>query len=667
MTWNRKSEVPITGNTSFGGPITFASLFQHTLTMAASAFNADDLGPPGHASQSNPDASQCPIKLVDLTTTISKKKFMKYAHRLSPDTLELLELSIRHPKYSEIGTVTAVLIHRGRCYSDGMFLEVMDADGELFTIASTLFDKYGQVRSWLVDDEYHKGSGVWGRELNAGRLVFVFCVSVKEPYRTQGVGSWALQQLYASEHIEKTDQLICWPSPIPRPPSEQWVPVFDGIVHFFRKAGYRRIGGTSFFAFSQDPDHPSRKTHIVDDFDPDERFMDCDELFVRRALQDAIHDDTSEKIVQVIRDAHADDPKCIHQPDSRGFRPLFVAVKSNNLHAVRTLLALGISEEDFNSRENGDHITPLEALHGGMRSNREFQEIFAHQLWRGHSDTDLLMEAALKRAMGHPMPATDAEWVVKKKWGCTCDKCFGGWLSPRVLRRIADEADMGYDTAWDTPDMMQMVPRVPLSAELIECVPILCYIPKELWREVYKTFILGYAGVLRAIALLLRRAVPVLPTEATVRAELQSGQIDFEYVRAAAFYFQKGGRVEYALDAVLDSAKNAFHLEGTIMDMYSNDEHYLKLPSCDNDREFEIVRKLMGLDPQRVWGPYSLSAPRTYSDMDSEDEEEAMMMFGEGDTDEDSEDDGDEDGDDGEEDPDSYEGDSDDEDMGMEE
>ncbi|KAJ7721720.1 hypothetical protein DFH07DRAFT_760315 [Mycena maculata] len=495
----------------------------------------------------------------------------------------------------------------------------MDVDGELFTIASTLFDKYGEIRPWLVDDEYHKGSGVWGRELNEGRLVFVISVSVKALYRKQGVGSWALQQLYASEHIEKTDQLICWPSPIPpHPPRDQWASVFDGIVEFFRKAGYRRIGSTSFFAYSQDPKHPSRMNHYLDDFDPDRKFTNSTEPFVRRTLHDAIHEDNSQSIVQFIRDAHAADSTCIRQPDSTGFCPIFVAVKSDNLYAVRTLISLGLSEEDLSSRENGDHLTALEALNADMRSGREFQEIFTRQLWAGYSDTKLLLEAALKRAMGHPMPATDAEWVAKKKWGCTCGKCLDGWLSPRTLRRLIDEADMAYDTAWETVDMEQMVPRKPLSAQSIEFNPILGHIPKRLWTEMYKTFILGYGGVMKAIAQLLGR--DVLPTEATVRTELQDGQIDYEYVRAAQFYFQKGGRVEYALDAVTDNAKCSFlDLEGTDMDIYADNEEYLKTPTCDNDREFDIVRKKIGLDPMRVWGPYSMSPQQTHWNMDDSD------------------------------------------------
>ncbi|KAJ7914865.1 hypothetical protein B0H13DRAFT_2001419 [Mycena leptocephala] len=452
----------------------------------------------------------------------------------------------------------------------------MDVDGELFTIASTLFDKYGEVRLWLLDNEYHKGSGVWGRELNEGRLIFVFCVSVDPPYRRQGVASWALQQLYASEYIDKKDKMLCWPSPIPRPPTDQWVTAFDGIVDFFRKAGYRRVGATSFFAYSQDPNHPSRKTDRLHDFDPDDTFSN-------KGPHPRLHYKTPSSMINM----HAKDPSSIHLPDPNGFRPVFVAVKSKNLHALRTLVSLGLSDDDFNSRDNGDHITPLEACNDDMRCSREFSEILSDG-WQGHSDISLRIKATLKRAMGHPMLGTDDD----------CDKCHGGWLSARTLMRL----------------------------------------------KVFKTFILGYGCIMKVIAQLL--SCFILPTEPVIRAELQNGQIDYFEVQAANFYFRKGGRVEYALAAIVDGAEASFvDLQGAA--------RLLSTPSCVNDREFGIVRKNLGLDPQQTWGPYSIMPQPTTWTTDSDDSEEG----------EDDEEEGDDDGDDGQDEDDEGRDDDDDQDQ----
>ncbi|KAJ6577319.1 hypothetical protein B0H19DRAFT_1119156 [Mycena capillaripes] len=541
-----------------------------------------------------------PINLADLDMTISIKKFMKYEHRMSPDTLQLLTLSVRHPTRGEIGSITAVRVQH-RC--DGIFLEVMDVDTELFTIASNLFDKYGELRPWIIEHEYYKGSGVWGRELNQGRLVFIFCVSVDPPYRKQGIASWALQRLYASEHVERDDKMLCWPSPIPRPPPDEWLTTFDGIVDFFRK----------------DPNHPSRNTDHLQDFDPDETYS-IKGPHPRLSLQDAIFQDKTQKIIEVIHSMYTKDPSCIHLPDVNGFRPIFVAVKSDNLDALRALISLGLSDADFNSRANGDHLTPLEACNEDMRCSREFAEIFRRDGWQGHSDTSLYIKATLKRAMGHPMPGTDEEYVNKKRWGCTCNKCHSGWLSQQTLMRLQDEAEMGYDTAHETIDMEEMVSREPLDAQSIEYNPILSYIPTRLWPQVFKTFILGYGTIMKIIAQLLSRFI--LLTESTILAELVNGAMEYYDVQAAKFYFNKGGRVEYALAAIIDGAEAKFDMQGTALDMYRDDDRFLSTPACANDREYDIVRKNMGLDPQQPWGPYSRLPRHTDSTIDSDSAEE---------------------------------------------
>ncbi|KAJ6612266.1 hypothetical protein B0H10DRAFT_305619 [Mycena sp. CBHHK59/15] len=131
-----------------------------------------------------------------------------------------------------------------------------------------------------------------------------------------------------------------FPSPTPRPSSEQWLTIFDGVVDFFRKAGYRRIGGTSFLGHSQDHDHPSRRKNRLEDYDPDDTFTG--NKGPRFALHDTIFEHNSDCIIQLIRDAHTQDPTSIQQPGSKGFRPIYIAVKTKNLNAFRILIALGL-------------------------------------------------------------------------------------------------------------------------------------------------------------------------------------------------------------------------------------------------------------------------------------------------------------------------------------
>ncbi|KAJ7284692.1 hypothetical protein C8J57DRAFT_1053132 [Mycena rebaudengoi] len=567
---------------------------------------------------------------------------------MEPNTLKLLTLTVNHPEKKEIVLVSAVLM-KHRCY--GQFLEVMDIDSELFSIGSALFNKYGEIRPWLVDNEFHKGSGAWGRELNDGRLVFLLAVSVDAPYRKQGLGTWALEQLYTSKYIKEDDKILCWPSPLPRPPQDQWVAAFDGLVDFFRKAGYRRIGRTSFFGYSQDPDHPSRRIDRLKDYTPSNKFTTGPAP--RFALHDAILNDQSEKIIPIIREAHTRDPTSVSQADAKGFRPIFLAVMSNNLVALQTLISCGLSEDDFYSRENGEWLTPLEACNKELRADREFQEIFMRAGWSGYSDVGLRMKSALKRAMGASIHMTEEEYVSKKKWGCTCGACLGGWLSPRTVMRLQGEAEMAYDMARETIDMEQMERGVPLDALSIEYNPILCYIPLQLWPAVYKTFIVGYGVVMKAIAQVLSRSI--IPTEAAVCHELQNGQLEYFDTQAAQFYFNKGGLVIYALDAIIDKASDEMD---SGFDVYDDDEAMLNLTPCQNDREFGIVRKNMGLDLLKRWGPYS-TKPTELMTLDRDKDESDEGGEEDEDEDEDEEDEEDEDEDEDEEDDDEDEEDDD--------
>jgi hypothetical protein len=203
---------------------------------------------------------------------------------------------------------------------------------------------------------------------------------------------------------------------------------------------------------------------------------------------------------------------------------------------------------------------------------------------------------------------------------------------------------MAYDTADYIIDIEQMVSGVPLDAQSIELNPILTYIPIPLWPQVFKTFILGYGCIMKVIAQLL--SCFILPMEPVIRAELQNGQIDYFEVQAANFYFRKGGRVEYALAAIVDGAEASFvDLQGAA--------RLLSTPSCVNDREFGIVRKNLGLNPQQTWGPYSIMPQPTTWTTDSDDSEEG----------EDDEEEGDDDGDDGQDEDDEGRDDDDDQDQ----
>lgn len=138
------------------------------------------------------------------------------------------------------------------------------------------------------------------------------------------------------------------------------------------------------------------------------------------------------------------------------------------------------------------------------------------------------------------------------------------------------------------------------------------YLPENLQTNVYKTFYMGY----QAASMNLLLANSGTPPNVSRIASASVGD------RNIGHYLSKGGRVEYAVDCVVQSAESASELgDGTFAKTFGNGENddpgYGNLPRCSNDLEFQLVRRMMGLDPTKNWGPYPPEDP-----MDEDDEDE---------------------------------------------
>ncbi|KAF9016233.1 hypothetical protein BDZ89DRAFT_409115 [Hymenopellis radicata] len=64
------------------------------------------------------------------------------------------------------------------------------------------------------------------------------------------------------------------------------------------------------------------------------------------------------------------------------------------------------------------------------------------------------------------------------------------------------------------------------------------------------------------------------------------------YTKPIGDFFDQGGKVEYALDGVTVIAR----YESTDFDSsHVADEAFVRLPRCENDYDFALVRKMVGL------------------------------------------------------------------------
>lgn len=98
-------------------------------------------------------------------------------HDEHPRALKHVYVDAIHPFLGRIGSLKAIQINRNRC--NGELMMIMDEESqELCDFALALFDENGRLRPELVDHESQKGTGVWGRELDTGMLLYVLSVRV---------------------------------------------------------------------------------------------------------------------------------------------------------------------------------------------------------------------------------------------------------------------------------------------------------------------------------------------------------------------------------------------------------------------------------------------------------------------------------------------------------
>ena len=116
------------------------------------------------------------LNLSECTTKFTTKKHYEY-----PERMQYLNATLWHPSLGELATARCLQIH-GRIHfkNAGDFLEIMDEDSqEMHEFSVGLFDKYSNVRRWLVNGGSKSGSGCWGMELSIGDMLYIEEVKVK--------------------------------------------------------------------------------------------------------------------------------------------------------------------------------------------------------------------------------------------------------------------------------------------------------------------------------------------------------------------------------------------------------------------------------------------------------------------------------------------------------
>ncbi|KAG6908198.1 hypothetical protein DXG01_005787 [Tephrocybe rancida] len=402
-----------------------------------------------------------------------------------------------------------------------------------------------------------------------------------------------LENLVASEYVKDTDNLMCWPVPENNRSmgSQAFKSLKEKQLGFFRKNGFRRIGRTAFFGFSPDPAHPSRFLSAASD--ANEKGVEFNtaaddglsprEIAIKYPLHSAVINMKGQQAKDTINRIYSLDPSSIHAADASGMTPIHLAFLRVNPDAIAVLLALGGASELLNTHnENG--MTPLEYPARDMQSSREFQEAVIG-LWGGYTADQLICEFLGRRALNLPTSTYDMKgYIAKRKFGCTCGTCAGGWLSKKMRLQLRVQAEI-------CANLLKKYTSHDGSVHLGDLLLNGCisssFCPSPLDSRYHEQF-KGYHSVFVTISLFLRETVAPLSKGIIVSLTAGKDGVDI--------FFEKGGKVEHALEVIIDNAlQQSSLIDDKFEDMARDTPDATKLLTCDNDLEFELVRRMVGL------------------------------------------------------------------------
>ncbi|KAL0030430.1 hypothetical protein WJX79_004560 [Trebouxia sp. C0005] len=151
-----------------------------------------------------------------------------------------------------------------------------------------------------------------------------------------------------------------------------------------------------------------------------------------------------------------------------------------------------------------------------------------------------------------------ASCASKDHMGYTPLDCSGGFLSPRMKHRLIWTASEAVAMVDDSID--DCIPEWPCDLTNNLCMENLWlfeYVPLPLRERVSKSFAIGWHATLDIIAKLLEAKLLPMATAVKATAKLPSQRPTAQccHPKAARFFLQKGGRVEYALDAILSHSR----------------------------------------------------------------------------------------------------------------
>ena len=505
-----------------------------------------------------------------------------------PDSLSPVE---------QVAHSTAYLIRRN-WIADTFWDDMGDPEGETAELAFDLFNRFGSLKSQYKEHPVHRGSGVWGNELDRGDILLIGEITVSEAYKRRGIGS-TLAHANLELASEKSHRFIAVVLPEDlghQADTETYKaseddqeasmrPIKDAVLSFWRALGFRRIGSSRWLGYSPDERHPSRALAVDQDFNlphfPRIPTLPAVDDFLK-ALP--IIDDLEclNWLQTLLGNASPNDPKWGVIDNDRNtllhLVPIFDKTQSTQWLIQKNPNLL--------SQRNAGGYTPLEAFEMFMEQIRTTSQYSLKirdpsDLFRGFDNGTVSALAVLKGLVPDQMSADQHSQL---KLGCTCGSCLGGFLSPRLRHMMFSTAEETYDMIYIFANVMDGESWCSINGCLLEDVP------KRILQSLATSVGLrtGFCKLWKYLCDCIGQNT--LPTEDNVLALIRNSN---EWPPHTRDFILKGGSVSSAATMLF---KHTMRLEQSYYLDYGEALAPIDLPACRNDREIGFVSGMCGYE-----------------------------------------------------------------------
>lgn len=385
-------------------------------------------------------------------------------------------------KGNRIGYCDAKLIRRLQVHHK-LWTAMEEPTRQTSELAFELFDRYGRLRKEFREHPVNKGTGVWGSELDGEDILLFENIRIEPGHRRQKIGTNIINAVL-NKVRRKSTKFFALAKPrylveeIGIESTEQKLVTTEAAEQFFRSIGFRRVGTSGWFAFTDDSSHPSKSLEALDDWNQP-RFTQVSQstvaTFARFEGPDMVDSECLGLLQTDLRLQLEDNPGILLDEMENTILHLF---------ALRTWpksISYAIDKwPQLKNVRNREGHTPLEALQRLLETSRTTRTengktYVVSDDFRGFSSVQIASLAALEginvcdldkvpkdiiaRVFTTPKQefqripgAREIQRTLRLKYGCTCGHCLGGFLSPRMQYSLRQQGKLQLEALWDQID-----------------------------------------------------------------------------------------------------------------------------------------------------------------------------------------------------------------------